>query len=150
MFEVNELANGLECRFSAVLSQIDRADELLTAFLENRQVAVDAFAMRILLREALLNAITHGSGDDPAKQVTMTVTLEAEGVELVVQDDGAGFTWQSRDCALDVEGDGGRGIPIMQIYSDTMYYNQAGNRVTLSRLYTPSTTASVTQDGDES
>ena len=50
------------------------------------------FEIELALREALANAIEHGSGNDPSKQVECCVACDHErGMLIVVRDPGPGF-----------------------------------------------------------
>src|SRR5262245_62245611 len=50
------------------------------------------FEIELALREALANAIEHGSGNDPSKQVECCVAcVQERGMIIVVRDPGAGF-----------------------------------------------------------
>ncbi len=133
VFDTEKAPARLSIRMSATLEAIDRADETVSAFLEQSGAAVDLFAMRILLREAVLNAVTHGSGTDPSRTVELTVELDERSAVLTVRDSGPGFVWQARGTEFDITGDGGRGLALMQIYASEMTYSDKGNHVVLRR-----------------
>jgi serine/threonine-protein kinase RsbW len=135
MFQVEESSQNLRLMMSPSLENIDEADASCTAWLSSRQFAVNAFAIRILLREALLNAVTHGCGEDPDGIVRLEIVPDDRGLCMTVEDSGPGFIWQSRGIEFDVMGDGGRGLPLMQIYASEMSFSEQGNRVTLRRDY---------------
>jgi len=131
MFDVEHTPTALRITMSASLHNIDRADQVCLEELDRRQVAVNRFALRILLREAALNAVTHGCGEGPDGRVCIAIVFGDDGLRLIVEDNGPGFIWQNREVELDVQGDGGRGLPLMRIYSSEMIYNQSRNRVEL-------------------
>ncbi|MCK4660725.1 MAG: ATP-binding protein [Phycisphaerae bacterium] len=136
MFKVESATPRKLCvHMLASLENIDQADSAVSGFLIERKVPVDRFAVRIMLREALLNAVTHGSGGDSRLPVRLDVELGKSGVALAIEDTGEGFIWQDRDVSFDVLGDGGRGLALMQIYSSEMTFNESGNRVALRRNY---------------
>lgn len=127
-------------RMPATRASIDSADAELMRWLERWEVAVDRFAVRILLREALLNAVIHGSGECAQQEVRCTIQNDAESVTLIVEDDGPGFLWQDRDLTFQICGDGGRGLALMQTYASEVIFNDRGNRVVLRRrVETPQT-----------
>lgn len=136
-FEATRTPAGLHLEMAACLTNIDAADAQVSALLQDRDAPVDRFAVRILLREAALNAVTHGSGQDAAKQVRIDVTLGAAEVELRVEDDGPGFAWQERPPTFDVMGDGGRGLALMHMYASAVEFNERGNCVVLRRQHEP-------------
>ena len=128
-------AAGIRLELPATLAAIDAADAQVTRYLTEAGVPVDRFAVRILLREALLNAVIHGSGQDPQKAVRLALTLEPDAVVLTVEDQGPGFAWEERDTTFDIVGDGGRGLALMQTYASSVTFNQRGNCVVLRRRW---------------
>jgi anti-sigma regulatory factor (Ser/Thr protein kinase) len=117
-------------QMAATLDEIDRADEALTRFLEANATGVDLFSVRIVLREALLNAVIHGSAKDPQKTVDASLCVNPHQMTLTITDQGSGFCRSHELPSLEIAGDGGRGIPLMQIYASKLVYNDAGNQVT--------------------
>jgi serine/threonine-protein kinase RsbW len=126
---------GLRARLCASLEGIDAADTAVMDYLSETGAVVDVFAFRILLREALLNAVMHGSGCDAGREVRLAVECDDTGVVLDVEDDGPGFDWQNRNVNLDILGDGGRGLALMHHFAAEVTFNECGNRVRLRRLY---------------
>ena len=143
MFEQKNLPQGVRTIMSAELTNIDRADDWLTDYLAQKHWPIDIFAMRILLREALLNAVTHGSGEDPAKMVEMDIVVGEQKLTMIVRDEGEGFIWNP-DAWVDISelDEGGRGLSLMQLYSDVMIYNEKGNQVTLEKCFAMMTSRS--------
>lgn len=135
MFEKHETDRRLVLRMPATLEAIDSADDYLAQYLTVHAIPVDAFAARILLRESLLNAVTHGSGKDPARRVLFEVAVGDDSMTLAAADDGPGFEWRTRTPGFDVLGDGGRGLALMELYSDEMVFNDAGNRVEFRKYF---------------
>lgn len=136
MFRVSETDDELHLTMPAVLESIDAADELLVGFLVRRAIPIDCFAVRIVLREALLNAVIHGSGEMPEQEVELDVLLDVQGLRLSVRDHGAGFAWRRLWESPPAHLDSGRGLPLMRIYASEVQFNEAGNQVTLVRNYT--------------
>jgi serine/threonine-protein kinase RsbW len=134
MFEATCEPRKIRIAMAATTSNIDEAEACLCSLLGG-DVAIDRFAVRILLREALLNAVIHGSGEDEGRVVHMEAELAQSGLILTVRDDGDGFAWQGRQEDVGILGDSGRGIPLMHIYASEVRFNEAGNEVTLYRNY---------------
>lgn len=66
--------------------------ERIISVLENREFPDrDVFGVRLALEEALVNAIKHGNGMDPAKQVQIDCRFDDDGVRIVIEDEGPGF-----------------------------------------------------------
>ncbi|NLE60693.1 MAG: ATP-binding protein [Planctomycetes bacterium] len=137
MFDIEHTPSALRITMSPSFENIDRADEACAKEIDRRQAPVNAFALRILLREAALNAVTHGCGDKPGGQVQMALVFGDADVKLIVEDNGPGFIWENREADFDVTGDGGRGLPLMKVYASKVSYNEAGNRVELSVRHNP-------------
>lgn len=133
MFDVTTEPRRLALRMSACLSNIDEADGRLRRFLEEAGADLDLFAVRILLREGLLNAVMHGSQEDPDLDVMLEACLDRHGLRLTIEDAGPGFCWEPALHQLDIMGDSGRGLPLMRMYASTVEFNERGNRVVLIR-----------------
>ena len=92
------------------------------------------FAVRISLEEAIVSAIRHGNRLDLAKAVRVESDTAPGRVEIVVEDEGAGF---ERHHIPDPTADenlvrpNGRGILLMRAFMDEVRYNPTGNRVTM-------------------
>ena len=135
MFDVNITGTSFEIKMSATLENIDVADDRLAEYLASGKIPIDSFAIRILLREGLLNAVSHGSDLDSAKTVSFTLCVETEGVRVKICDSGDGFEMQQCEASIDDLEEGGRGLALMKIYSDNMDFNNIGNEVTLYKRY---------------
>jgi serine/threonine-protein kinase RsbW len=96
----------------------------------------DVFAVCLGLSEALLNAVLHGNGGDPAKQARVSYQVTAEQVLAEVEDEGPGF---NPDAVPDprapenLERLGGRGLLLMRSYLTWVRYNPQGNGVVLCK-----------------
>jgi serine/threonine-protein kinase RsbW len=92
--------------------------------------------VRLALEEALVNAIKHGNGLDPNKQVHVVCQISAEKVRIVIEDEGIGF--RPDDVPDPTEDENlekpcGRGIMLMRAFLSTVEYNERGNRVVLEK-----------------
>ncbi len=94
------------------------------------------FGVRLALEEALVNAIKHGNGLDPSKEVSVTCQISNDKVRVVIEDQGPGFRLQDvPDPTEDenLEKPGGRGIMLMRAFLSVVEYNERGNRVVLEK-----------------
>jgi serine/threonine-protein kinase RsbW len=94
------------------------------------------FGVRLALEEALVNAIKHGNGLDPKKEVFVTCQISQDKVRVVIEDQGPGFRLQDvPDPTEDenLEKPGGRGIMLMRAFLSVVEYNERGNRVVLEK-----------------
>lgn len=127
------------------------------------------FAMAI--REAMLNAYEHGSLEIPAglkrqlledgsyyehllaqettrdRRIVAVCSLQTEGdqnlLKVTIQDEGPGFTppksWAMEADSLLLSG---RGLKMINKYTDAFHFNEKGNVITLIKLYPRGTDAS--------
>ena len=96
----------------------------------------DAFAVRLALEEAVVNAIKHGHQNDPSKAVRVAYRVSPERVVLEVQDEGPGFQPDDVPDPLDpenLERACGRGVFLMRHYMNEVTFNERGNCVTLCK-----------------
>jgi serine/threonine-protein kinase RsbW len=94
------------------------------------------FGVRLALEEALVNAIKHGNGLDPSKEVLVICQISSDKVRVVIEDQGPGFRLQDvPDPTEDenLEKPGGRGIMLMRAFLSVVEYNERGNRVVLEK-----------------
>ena len=84
MFEINHNDQSFRIKMSATLENIDTADDKLAEYLTDRKIPVDVFALRIILRESLLNAVTHGSGVNPEENVSFDLNIDNSRVTVKV------------------------------------------------------------------
>jgi serine/threonine-protein kinase RsbW len=94
------------------------------------------FGVRLALEEALVNAIKHGNGLDPNKEVLVICQISHDKVRVVIEDQGPGFRLEDvPDPTEDenLEKPGGRGIMLMRAFLSLVEYNERGNRVVLEK-----------------
>jgi serine/threonine-protein kinase RsbW len=96
----------------------------------------DAFAVRLALEEAVVNAIKHGHQHDPSKVVRVAYRVSPERVVLEIEDEGPGFRPDDVPDPLEpenLERACGRGVFLMRHYMNEVTFNERGNRVTLCK-----------------
>ena len=112
--------------------------ERIIGLLESRSYPDrDLFGVRLALEEALVNAIKHGNGMDPSKQVRVDCTFDEARVTNVIEDEGAGFDVGSVPDPTSEENldkPGGRGIMLMRSFMSRVEYNDSGNRLLLEKI----------------
>lgn len=97
----------------------------------------DRDAVSIAVIEACTNAIQHGCCGDEAKSVTITYSLDDEGLRVTVVDPGAGFNPNGIKCDL---GNGlehrGRGFAIIKALMDEVQYDfKSGTSITMVKRF---------------
>jgi serine/threonine-protein kinase RsbW len=134
MFTLEILPNGVRIRFSASLPLLDRAVAAIVEFLRERQAEGSLFDVKLLLREALLNAVLHGNRSDPGLVVDLEAMAWQDRLVLRIMDEGQGFPWREQLAnPPSPEATSGRGLTIMNLYADEVRFNAAGNQVSLTK-----------------
>jgi serine/threonine-protein kinase RsbW len=91
-----------------------------------------AFAVRLALHEALINAIKHGNRLDPVKKVHVKATMTPARAEIIIEDEGPGFDRKGvPDPTSDenLEKCSGRGILLIESYMDEVKWTNRGRRL---------------------
>src|SRR5271168_4896334 len=95
-----------------------------------------AFAIKLALEEALINAIKHGNGMDPHKKITIRARLSPRRAQIEIEDEGTGF---DRNVVADprlrenLEKCCGRGIFLIESYMDKVTWTRGGRRLKMVR-----------------
>lgn len=121
-------------------ASLDAAEAAVTLLLEQwtlRGLAKETlFKLGLVLREALTNAVAHGSARPARKTVCVETRLEPGRAVIAVSDQGPGFDWRKRLPTCDTPPDPtcatGRGLCIMRLYATDVRYNEPGNALTLT------------------
>jgi serine/threonine-protein kinase RsbW len=115
-------------RSTAELSQPLQAVE--AAMTEAAYPARDIFAVRLILEEALVNALRHGHRGDSTKVAQLHCWGSDREVMATVKDQGDGFcpdavpdprAQESLECPT------GRGLLMMKMYASFLIFNARGN-----------------------
>ncbi len=111
--------------------------EKIISLMEKHEYSMrDIFAMRLSLEEALTNAIKHGNGNDPNKQVSVVAHVSDERMHVVVKDEGEGFDpGDVPDPTADqyIDRPCGRGVMLMRAYLNFVEYSDGGRTITMER-----------------
>ena len=98
--------------------------------------ARDVFGVRLALEEAVVNAIKHGNGLDPSKQVHVECDVNEERIIISIRDEGPGFDPADVPDPTEEENldkPSGRGLMLMRAFMTRIEYNDVGNCVTLEK-----------------
>jgi len=93
-----------------------------------------AFAIRLALEEAMVNAHKHGNGGDPRKQIAVSYEVGRKRTVVRVCDQGRGFDPRmvpDPTAPERISLPNGRGIMLMRAYLDEVVFNEQGNEVQL-------------------
>ena len=94
------------------------------------------FAVKLALDEAMANAVRHGNESDPDRDVTAEWEIHEDRVVISVEDCGCGFEPEELPdptAEENVHRPHGRGVMLMKAYMTEVTFNQAGNRVTMTK-----------------
>lgn len=118
--EAHQLQNEIEAALTAV------------AFAER-----DAFAVRLAIEEALVNAIKHGNKLDPQKKVHVRYAISRERVDVRIADEGLGFNPEEvpdPTAPENLERPCGRGLLLMRHYMTEVEYSDCGRAVQMYKV----------------
>jgi len=94
-------------------------------------------AVELALQEAVANAIRHGCGNDPTKQLQCCVTCDDSGeIMIVVRDPGSGFDTSKVANPLDAANilkPSGRGIFLINGLMDEVDFHDGGREVQMRK-----------------
>jgi len=94
------------------------------------------FAIELLTREALTNAVVHGCQEDTKRQIRCAWRLSGRGFLLCVDDGGEGFDWRAAWNRQAGSGEAsGRGVEILRKYASRVRYNDKGNVLIIFRRH---------------
>ena len=132
--EYGELIYARE--FPGEVSLIPAVVVRLVACLEKENLVDDVGKVKLNLcfDEALKNAILHGNKSDASLSVSIKVYTAPEDYWVVISDQGEGFTLESIPDPLADIGlfrESGRGIYLMDHYTDSLEYWDGGKTVAL-------------------
>jgi anti-sigma regulatory factor (Ser/Thr protein kinase) len=127
------MANQLptEITMASQLSEIATVIEWLRSDpeLSSRIHGRDA-AFLIAMREALVNAVTHGNRHDPSRKVYVQYVCQPDdSLSIVIRDEGAGFDPSSVPIPKDMGEDSKRGIHLMASCMDEVQFRRSGTEV---------------------
>ncbi len=92
------------------------------------------FGIRLALEEAITNAFEHGHEHLAHAAVQADYRVDAQAVDVAVEDQGPGFnpdTLPDPTAEENISKPSGRGVMLMRAYMTEVRFNPSGNRVRL-------------------
>ena len=93
--------------------------------------------VELAVREALANAIRHGCGNDPDKQVQCCVSYDASGeIAVVIRDPGPGFEAEAVPDPMapqNIFKPSGRGVYLINQLMDAVRFSDSGREVEMRK-----------------
>jgi serine/threonine-protein kinase RsbW len=120
----------------------DVQQRIMDAVERHRFTENAAFAIKLALDEAMINAIKHGNKLDPSKRVKIEVEVSDTEADIVIHDQGEGFLREHvPDPTLEenLEKAGGRGILLIEAYMTRAEWSDHGRRLHMIRRNDDST-----------
>ena len=111
-------------------------EEVLHTLKQRQWSRHDVFSVQLAMEEALVNAIKHGNGFAPDKQVHVSCRVSPELVRIEITDEGEGFDPAMLPDPTDAEHirtPSGRGVMLMRNFMSRVEYNESGNGVVLEK-----------------
>lgn len=134
---INGNAQNLAFTFGSNYEQGHNVQKQILDLAEAHGFAGESFfALRISLEEAIVNAIKHGNQLDPKKKVHIEARVTDERVEVVIEDEGAGFDRSSVPDPTDeanLHKCSGRGILLIEAYMNEVKWERGGRRLKMVR-----------------
>lgn len=126
-------ANSLTQQIPARLEAVDAACQRIRTFLDDQGQAPLTFAVELITRECLNNAVLHGGNGQVPTPIEVEMRAGRKWLQLRVADGGPGFDWRRRRRVglPNSEASSGRGLVLVAQYSQRMRFNQPGNQITV-------------------
>jgi serine/threonine-protein kinase RsbW len=125
-------------QFPSVVYNITVVERLIDEVFAEYQVSEDHYGeLLIAMTEAVNNAIVHGNKLDPAKQVSVTFSVEGKDMVFRVEDEGPGFDYSNLPdptAPENIEKPHGRGVFLMRNLADECSFEDDG-RICILRFH---------------
>jgi serine/threonine-protein kinase RsbW len=137
-FESDKLAIRLRFSGPADVATITPVVSWVMDFVKEMGCAVGKeWEVEIALREALANAMVHGSKRDPSKKVEFCVAIDNDrGLLIVVRDQGEGFDPSAISepvVGQNLYSDHGRGIFLINQLMDEVKFERGGTEIRMRK-----------------
>ncbi len=138
MFKTVLEKDCLSILFRSSLENIDKVSDSAKIFLKNSSLDDHIFAVCLVLREGLSNAVRHAHHSDSSKVIKFILRIKGSDLYMEIEDEGEGFDWKNIISHLDEKEpdafvDHGRGFKIMGKYFGEFWYNEKGNKLFLKK-----------------
>jgi phosphoserine phosphatase RsbU/P len=106
-------------------------------FISARIKMAPRYELKLVLYEALSNAVIHGNQENSQKKVWVCTRVQAKSCTIIVRDEGCGFDWKYFWVQPNVstQAIGGRGLHLMQDYGYKVQFNSLGNEIKISKSF---------------
>jgi serine/threonine-protein kinase RsbW len=119
---------SFELTISSRLEEMESVHKLIGQAIKEYKISNDmAHWIELTISESMINAIRHGNNADPTKEATLRISSNGDAIEIIVEDEGKGFSLESiADCtdAANLLKPSGRGILIIRSFMDEVDLSQ--------------------------
>ena len=126
---------GQRIQFTSETENISVVERLINDVCEQHEVNEDHYGnLLIALTEAVNNAIHHGNGNDPQKNISLEYSSSNTALEFKIKDEGLGFDFENLPDPTDpanIEKPNGRGVFLMRNLADEVNFYDDGRTVEL-------------------
>lgn len=134
----------LDQRLESSLESVDHSEERAVALAQESGLSEEeTYRLGYAVREALVNAVVHGNRYSANKVVHFKVTRTARAIEVVIEDQGSGFSTDMQGDPLAQENlmnQSGRGLALIRAFTDELQVERTtpgGTRVILRKFLPP-------------
>ena len=114
-----------------------RVQEEIEAVVRSAFAEHEAFAIKMAVEEALVNAIKHGNQMDPDKSVRVAYALGTERFDVRITDEGPGFNPEDvpdPTAPENLERPCGRGLLLIRFYMSSVTFQDNGRTIVMHKL----------------
>ncbi len=119
---LNEEPRSFELTVPSRLEEMTAVHDLVERAIREFELSEDlAHWIELTISESMINAIQHGNKCDPSKKATLRISKSEDALEVIVEDQGKGFTLDDIADPTNVENllkPSGRGILIIRSFMD--------------------------------
>ena len=134
----------LDQRLESSLESVDHAEERAVVLAQESGFSEEeTYRLGYAVREALVNAVVHGNRYSANKVVHFKVTRMSRAIEVVIEDQGSGFSTEMQGDPLAQENlmnQSGRGLALIRAFTDELLVERTtpgGTRVILRKFLPP-------------
>jgi len=114
------------------LGQAEILCRKIRGWMQGAGLGESCFAVELLARESLVNAVIHGNRCAADKSVRLSLRVGRKWIRLQVADEGEGFDWRKAGQKKpDATTSCGRGLQLYAMYAGRVRFNRKGNRIEL-------------------
>jgi len=119
---------SFELTIPSRLEEMEAVHALIAEAVEEYRLNSEmAHWIELTISESMINAIQHGNKADPAKRATLKISSSGDAIEIIVEDEGKGFTLDKIADPTDKANllkPSGRGILIIRSFMDEVDLSQ--------------------------